>query len=69
MRHLLTKRRTEQCGVGESGVEESTARRSNRGEILWRVKERSVFFEASEKRAGRLGESIKRGGQSSVCDV
>ena len=43
-RHLLTKRRTEQCDVGESGVEESAARRSNRGEILWSVKERSVFF-------------------------
>ena len=43
-RHLLTKRRTEPCDVGESGVEESAARRSNRDEILWSVKERRVFF-------------------------
>jgi hypothetical protein len=43
-RHFLTKRRTEQCDVGESGVEESATRGSNRGEILWSVKERSVFF-------------------------
>ena len=43
-RHLLTKRRTEQYGVGESGAEESAARRSNRDEILWSVKERRVFF-------------------------
>ena len=43
-RHLLTKRRTEPCDVGESGAEESATRRSNRDEILWSVKERSVFF-------------------------